>query len=97
MAYPSFAAGDPLREGGGAPVGGDGAPRGGGATDDPQRVDGLGRLHLALPARPDLRRIREVLGSLEAPWLGEPLEGDGATREFACDLHLPVGDDEPSL
>lgn len=76
-----------------ARVTGDGHPADGG-----RRVDGIARLHLALPARPDLTRIPDVFGSAEAAWLGERLpETSGPTREYACDLDLPAGDMGPIL
>jgi len=83
--------------GGGRPSGGGPAPDGespdGGPAFDGRHVDGIARLHLALPARPDLTRIADVLGSPDAPWLGERLlEASGPTREYACDLDLPAGD-----
>ena len=61
-------------------------------------MDGIARLHLALPARADLSRIPDLLGSAEAAWLGERMEDiPGPTREYACDLDLPAGDMGPIL
>jgi hypothetical protein len=68
------------------------------APGDAARLDGVGRLHLTVPTRADLSRVVALLGSPEAPWLGEPVVGStGPTREFACDLELPVGDLGPIL
>ena len=62
------------------------------------RVDGIARLHLALPTRPDLARIPDLLGGVEAAWLGERMEEvSGPSREYACDLDLPAGDMGPLL
>jgi len=70
----------------------------GGPRDSGRPVDGIARLHLALPARPDLARIPELLGSADAAWLGEPVEeASGPSREYACDLDLPAGDMGPIL
>lgn len=76
---------------------GDGPATGGPATGG-RPIDGIARLHLALPAHLDLTRIDDVLGSSDAPWLGERIPGEsGPTREYACDLELPAGDMGPIL
>ncbi|HXX61043.1 MAG TPA: hypothetical protein VEI48_07130 [Candidatus Sulfotelmatobacter sp.] len=73
-------------------------PAGEGPPDGGRRVDGIARLHLSLPARPDMTRIQDLLGSAEAAWLGERTqEAPDSTREYACDLDLPVGDMGPLL
>ncbi len=70
----------------------------GGPPDGESRVDGIARLHLALPTRPDLARIPDLLGGAEAAWLGERVEeASGPSREYACDLDLPAGDMGPLL
>lgn len=84
--------------GDGSPTGDDDARQdGGGPVDSPGHVDGVARLHLALPARPDLTRIEDLFGTPEAPWLGERLVTSGPTREYSCDLDLPAGDMGPIL
>ena len=76
----------------------DPAYQGSPASGDAAHLDGVGRLHLAMPTRADLARVVALLGSPEALWLGERVDepADG-TREFACDLELPVGDIGPIL
>ncbi len=69
-----------------------------GAPDGGRHVDGIARLHLALPVHPDLTHIQDLLGSAEAEWLGERVEeSSGPMREYACDLELPAGDMGPIL
>jgi hypothetical protein len=76
----------------------DPTPDDGATGSDAERLDGVGRLHLALPSRPDMTRTRALLSSPEAPWLGERLdEASGPMRDYACDLELPVGDMGPII
>ena len=63
-----------------------------GSTSDP--FVGAVKLYLALPARADLGRVPEVLGSANAHWLGERVSEEAAEiRRFSCDFHLRVGPD----
>lgn len=60
----------------------------------PVSLSSVVRLEIRLPARIDLGRVPAVIGSPEAPWLGERLPDDEhGSRRFACDLELGVGDE----
>ena len=86
------------RDGDGRPVLEERPTADGGPPDGGGRIDGIARLHLALPVRSDLARIPDLLGSADAAWLGERVEPPlGPTREYACDLELPAGDMGPIL
>jgi hypothetical protein len=55
---------------------------------------GAVKLYVAAPARADLGRVPEVLGSADADWLGERVSGvTSEIRQFSCDLELRVGPD----
>lgn len=55
---------------------------------------GVVKLYVAAPARADLGRVPEVLGSADADWLGERVSGvTSDIRQFSCDLELRVGPD----
>lgn len=55
-------------------------------------------LRLVEEAVIDLTRVPEVLGSAEAPWLGERIASDDRSmRRFLCDLLLNAGDGGPTL
>lgn len=68
-----------------------------------QRVDSLPvtlvvGLRLSQEAAIDLARVPEVLGSVDAPWLGEPMPShDPGMRRFVCDLVLNAGESGPTI
>lgn len=63
-----------------------------GPTSD--QFAGAVKLYVAVPARADLGRVPEILGSADADWLGERVSRDTSEiREFSCDLELRVGPD----
>lgn len=58
------------------------------------QIDDSVKLYVAVPARVDLGRAPEVLGSAEADWLGQRVAEEASEiRRFSCDLELRVGPD----
>jgi hypothetical protein len=58
------------------------------------QIAGVVKLYVAVPARADLGRAPEVLGSVDADWLGQRVSEDASEiRRFSCDLELKVGPD----
>lgn len=63
-----------------------------GPTSEP--TAGAVKLYISVPARADLGRVPEVLGSADADWLGRRVSEEASEiRRFSCDLELRVGPD----
>jgi hypothetical protein len=62
------------------------------------QIPGAVKLYVAVPARIDLGRVPDVLGSAGADWLGQRVfEGASQIRRFSCDLELRVSPDRRAI